>query len=128
MMIISDKILKAREERSHQISDLLKQNHVVVSIKVNFPGQDKKNPLVYLILNSFSLSLLDLEVKEQILFDSLDGPYYLLLTDQASEYVKKKTVDFESSHGLGRFLDIDVHTKNGDLSRKKKRKCFLCDE
>jgi holo-ACP synthase CitX len=126
-MTISDECLKDREKRHLQIEDLLKTEDLIISIKVNMPGKDKSNYLAYLILNSFSLDFLNIDYRLIGIYDSFDGPYILLSSNDEPNQVKEKTIFFEMAHALGRFLDIDVYTKEKQLSRNEKRKCYLCD-
>jgi holo-ACP synthase CitX len=128
MKIISDNILHAREKRSQQIEYLLSKYDVLVAIKVNFPGNNKNHPLAYLIINALSLADLGLKIVKTYWYTSLDGPYYLLSVDDAGQSAKSIAISFEENHPLGRFLDVDVYTKQGNHSRKEKRKCFLCDQ
>lgn len=128
MMTISDKILQAREKRAHRISALTKENETLVSIGVNFPGKDKNHPLAYLIFNSFLIKDLSIDQHFMESFDSADGPYYMLLSRENPNKIKEKAVIFEENHPLGRFLDIDVYTKDGVVSRSKKRQCYLCNQ
>jgi holo-ACP synthase CitX len=128
MKIISDNILHAREKRSHQIEHLLSNHEVVVSIKVNFPGDNKNHPLAYLVINGFVLDELGLKIIKSHWYSSLDGPYYLISVDDPGQSAKALASSFEENHPLGRFLDVDVYTRQGSLSRKEKRKCYLCDQ
>jgi len=128
MKIISDNILHAREKRSHQIEHLLSNHEVIVSIKVNFPGNNKNHPLAYLMINGFALDELGFKIIKSHWYTSLDGPYYLISVENSGHSAKALASSFEEKHPLGRFLDVDVYTRQGSLSRKEKRKCYLCDQ
>jgi holo-ACP synthase CitX len=128
MKIISDNILHAREKRSQQIEHLLSKHEVIVSIKVNFPGKDKNHPLAYLIINAFVLNDIGMNIDKVHWYTSLDGPYYLVSVNDSGKSAKSLAISFEENHPLGRFLDVDVYTRQGSLSRPAKRKCYLCDQ
>jgi len=127
-MTTSEKILKAREKRHKDIGRMLHQYDTVISMRVNFPGQDKNHPLAHLILNGVSLSELNIDIKKKTYHQSIDGPYYLLVTDENPGPVKEKTIVFEDQHPLGRLMDVDVYHKQAQLSRQTKRQCFICDK
>ncbi|MBQ9709258.1 MAG: triphosphoribosyl-dephospho-CoA synthase, partial [Clostridia bacterium] len=65
---------------------------------------------------------------EKTLFGA-DGACSLFLLKKG-KVCKRKFVRLEEKHPLGRFVDIDVTLKNAkaSLSRKKSRKCFLCNK
>ncbi|MCF7924041.1 MAG: triphosphoribosyl-dephospho-CoA synthase [Candidatus Izimaplasma sp.] len=128
-MITSDSILDARENRAKKISSFLNNNKKIVCIKANLPGNNKTNYLAHLIINSFSLRQLDLNIIHSTYYESHDGPYYLLeIESEVLEEVKNQMIVFEEAFSLGRFLDIDVYSEVGQLSRKSKRKCYLCND
>lgn len=128
MMTISNKILEAREKRYHKILILQENYQTLVSLKVNYPGKDKNNALVYLILNALKLDTLPFSYEMMEKFISDDGPYYLFASNENASVIKDKGIEFEETHPLGRFLDIDVYNEMGPLSRKNKRKCYICNE
>ncbi len=121
-------ILKAREDRSIKIGNLLKLNEVVISIKANIPGDNKNTIYSYLILNAFSFLINKYNFK----FDyylSDDGPFVLIKVKQGNPVqIKKDMIEIEDYHPLGRLIDIDVHSLTGQISRQTKRKCYICGE
>ncbi|QWC00049.1 citrate lyase holo-[acyl-carrier protein] synthase [Mycoplasmatota bacterium] len=126
MMTISDEILDARENRYLRILKLHVRFDTLVSLKVNYPGSDKNESLVYLILNAFNHECLPFSYEKVYSYESLDGPYYLFGVNEDAKSVKKKTIELEETHELGRFIDVDVYNKKECLSRSVKRKCYLC--
>ena len=121
-------ILKAREDRSIKIGNLLKFNDAVISIKTNIPGDDKNTVYSHLILNAFSFLI----NKYNFNFDyypSDDGPFVLIEVKHGNPgQIKKDMIEIEDSHPLGRLIDIDVHSLTGQISRPVKRQCYICDE
>jgi triphosphoribosyl-dephospho-CoA synthetase len=51
-----------------------------------------------------------------------------LFKEDIAKDLKKKTIQIEENHCLGRFVDIDVYSRYGCLSREDKRHCFLCND
>jgi len=128
-MDIKEKILSGREERANIIKEYLKEYQTVLSIKANLVGSEKNSYLSYLLINAFSFLIRELKPDKNIYNFNDDGPYLLLLFNKdLSEDIKRKTIDFEDNHELGRFVDIDVYNSKGQISRGKKRKCYLCDD
>ena len=123
-----NEILKAREERALLINDYLKSNNVVIVIKANIPGVNKNINEAYLLVNLFkkivvsNLKLTLLSKKE-----SKDGPFYLFTSNLDENIIKNKLIEIEETHPLGRFIDLDVYTKKGNICRNKVRNCFICD-
>ena len=121
-------ILKAREERSIKIGNLLKFNEAVISIKANIPGDNKNTIYSYLILNAFSF-LIDKYNSQFDYYLSDDGPFVLIKIKSGDlVQIKKDMIEIEDSHSLGRLIDIDVHSLTGQISRTTKRPCYICGE
>ena len=128
MMTISNKILEARENRAKLIDNLTNDNKIIVSIKANIPGNNKSIYLAYLIINSFSLNQLKIKINKAYFYKSDDGPFHLLeIKSNNLEKTKNKLIDFENNWPLGRFIDLDLYSKDKLISRKIKRKCFFCN-
>ena len=125
----SDKILFGREERALLIRKYLKDFKTVVSLKANMPGRDKNSYLSYLIVNAFSFLISEFECNNYLYEYNDDGPFLIFLFDKdISIQLKKKAVYIEENHPLGRFVDIDVYNNSGNLSRKHKRNCYICED
>jgi holo-ACP synthase CitX len=125
-MNISDKILRAREERHHRIQKMNTMYSVVVSFKVNFPGEDKNHYMAFLLFNAFNESELNIQFEEKKVYQSDDGPYILYGIQGNDSEIKEKTVLFENNHVFGRFYDLDVYHYGLSISRHEKRRCYLC--
>lgn len=125
----SENILLGREERALLIKKYLNDYKTVVSLKANMPGNDKNSYLSYLLINAFSFLISDLKCKEYIYNYNDDGPFvFLLFKEDLSIEIKRKCIDIEETHRLGRFVDIDVYNSQGSLSRDNKRKCLICND
>jgi holo-ACP synthase / triphosphoribosyl-dephospho-CoA synthase len=130
--------LKAREKRNKNIQNELKNPliHTVLSIKANIPGPSKNIMEAYLLVHLFTNELLKVyQPKSKTFIKSADGPYTILsLSEKDFLSVKKQVILIEENHPLGRFIDLDVYSKNEQASLTREnlnlppRKCFLCDE
>lgn len=127
-MTISDNILEARVLRNQRIQALNKIHPVVVSVRVNFPGQDKNHSMAYLIFNAFNPRDLSLKYDMYKTYQSDDGPYLLIGLKGIGKDIKDKTVLFENNHKLGRLFDIDVYCDGLSLSRNDLRLCYICGQ
>lgn len=125
-MDIKEKILKAREERSILKSNYLKDFKTVISVRANLPGEDKNHYLSFLLLHAFAFLANDLNGQIIKYYDNADGPFLIILTNEEASKIKNKTIIIEENHILGRFIDIDVHHKDGAISRDESRKCIIC--
>ena len=123
-----ENILAAREKKHVKIKKLKSAFKTVITVKSNFPGDNKSNNLTYLLVDYF-MNQIELGSNTHIEFnDSLDGPYYLIGTDDNPMSLKKHLINIEENHPLGRFIDLDVFDGKKTLSRNYLRKCFLCNK
>ncbi|HOI46415.1 MAG TPA: triphosphoribosyl-dephospho-CoA synthase [Bacilli bacterium] len=130
-----DLILDSRENRHHQIQSIVSNpKHVVLIIKANTVGLDKNTREAYCLVRIFKN-----HISQYIRFTSLqlnesyDGPYYIGIIDSSdSTVIKRKTIEIEEQHPLGRLIDLDVYDRGGPLSRSNlafsPRTCFLCGD
>ncbi len=127
-------ILLAREHRNETIKKLMNEYSVIVSLKGNIPGENKNvvtaKRLMYVIDKELK-DILPFNKRED--FDSVAGDYKLYLMNHVDPIeIKKLAIQLEETHPLGRFVDIDVYTNKGQVSRMalgyEKRKCMICDE
>jgi holo-ACP synthase CitX len=129
-MDIRNSILSAREERSKIIEALLNESAMVLSVKPNIPGVHKNSQMAYLLINAFT-NICDDIVKDVVpIFEyNNDGPYLLFHfnNDVNPLQLKKRMIEIEENHSLGRLIDLDVYTKNGKITRGVPRKCYICD-
>ena len=126
--MVTDKILVEREKRNEEIKKLLLDSDVAC-LKVNVPGFDKNTPTSKLLFCYFTQLLKNKGLVNYKTLSGEDGSCGLYLINNGKSY-KKKFLSIEENHPLGRFIDLDVTLKNStsSLSRKKLRKCYICDK
>ncbi|MDD3123788.1 MAG: triphosphoribosyl-dephospho-CoA synthase [Candidatus Izemoplasmatales bacterium] len=121
-------ILRDREKKASMIMSLLSIYKIVISVKANTPGHDKKNVSSFWLVSIFAnqLSFEDEDRRELIV--SEDGPYMLImLKDGVGKTIKDKMIELEESSSLGRLIDIDVYELNNEYHRAHPRRCLLCE-
>lgn len=133
-----EEVLKNRDNRRNKIKKNLK-NHpdkIVISYKLNTPGPEKINEsLVALfdkgleeIIAKINESNWNYELAE--MWEEKTGKEAILLVTGDEIEVKKSMVDLEDGSKIGRLFDIDVISKDGDISRRdlklEPRKCLIC--
>jgi holo-ACP synthase CitX len=123
----TDFVLRDRENRSRFIEKLCSVYNTIVVVKANIPGSEKNSYLSYLLVNVFLGVLKKHNFKLLRKIRSLDGPYSIFTTNQDSSIVKEEMIRTEDCHPLGRFIDIDVYSKDYRHNRSIQRKCFICD-
>ena len=126
--MVTDCVLECREQRNTEIKSLSKDSDVAC-VKANVPGLDKNTPCAKLLVSYFTMLLKNKGLRVEKTLSGADGDCTLFLLKKGKAY-KRKFVRLEEHHPLGRFIDIDVTLKNATagLSRKKRRKCFLCNQ
>jgi holo-ACP synthase / triphosphoribosyl-dephospho-CoA synthase len=112
----------------------------VLSLSLNIPGFPKSNDTVK---NFFRLCLCDLSFflkahlinvieKEAIAGCDAAGDFYVVPVLPGRlplHLIKQFCEDFEQSHPLGRFIDVDLNDQSGNtLSSGKSKMCFFCLE
>jgi len=132
-MINPMNILDAKESRAYLQEDLIKKfNLPLLVIRANYPGIDKNNKITKYIIEIISKTILsNISPTNTKIIDSFEGVIYLLSIDKSPTELKKMTVDIETTHPLGRLVDIDIlDLNNHTLSRTElgylPRKCFIC--
>ncbi len=127
-----DRILAARTQRAESLARLAKTEGVVCALKANVPGLMKNMEAGGLILRLFDGILSRLFPKKGKFVASADGDHYIYVSETDAVHVKRTAVFLEEEHPLGPFVDIDVHTKEGALSRVDlgfpPRPCWLCGD
>lgn len=128
-------ILKAREERSIHIQELMDKHEgkSIVVLKANVPGENK-NLMKMRFICQFYDHLIQEEfqqyIEESNSVCSSDGKYYFYIINQQGNLVKEKTVLLEDDNPLGRLIDIDVYYYK-PITREEisceMRKCLVCD-
>ncbi len=126
----AEEILRDRERRHGFILPYLKNGQVVVTIKANIPGPDKRLNIAYLLITYFAQKLNELPLIEKHRLDGPDGPEWIYIVSSHDPLaIKAYCVALEEQNPYGRFVDLDVHDNpHRSLSRSKLRPCMLCDK
>lgn len=130
-------ILNAREERVCLIENLIEKYSLpIVCLRINYPGENKDNEITRSISEVLKKEVINV-FKDDIVYEEFkftaEGPLLILVIEEEAFTVKKKTIELEENHLLGRLGDIDVYDKDGNgISRKDlgypSRKCFICSD
>lgn len=128
-------ILNTREKRAYLQEELIKKLDLpLLVIRANYPGIDKNNKttkyITEIIYEVVLSHISPINIKK---IDSFEGIVYLLSFDISPAELKKIAVDIETTHPLGRLVDIDVlDLNNHTLSRTDlgapPRRCFICSD
>ena len=128
-------ILDARENRAYLQEELIKKfNLPLLVIRANYPGIDKNNKVTkYIIKIIYDAILSSISPKNIKKIDSFEGIVYLLNVDISPTKLKRVAMDIETTHPLGRLVDLDVlDLNNHTLSRTDleypPRRCFICSD
>ena len=130
-------ILKAREERVLNLKRIMEEfgdNYSFVTIKSNYPREEKTNNITIFLVHYFENRINKIEgFLKSFYYESLDGPYYISIFNLDSLKLKEKMINIEENDKIGRFIDLDVFYKDlVSISRstinKEKRKCIICEE
>jgi holo-ACP synthase CitX len=131
---MDDQILKAREERFEHVKSISKNYPTLILLKANTPGKDKERYSSYFLINIFNNVLEDyFKITYKALKKGFDGPYYVYgIQAESIEKTKKLLIEIETSHPLGRLIDLDLYHQKQVVSREDYnlplRKCMLCDQ
>lgn len=139
MNITLDALLAARDTRRDTQQQLLQRHSgcVPVVLTVNIPGPEKRTQRSVAIGHEGMRTLLrQLEgsVTESFVRDLPTGfEGYAVVSGMTPRQIKEITTGIESSHPLGRVMDIDVIGPDGSpVSRtdagESPRRCLICDE
>lgn len=130
-------ILNAREERVCLIENLIEKYSLpIVCLRINYPGEIKNNDFTSNISKVLREEIFNI-FRDYILYEDFkftaEGPLLILVINNDALMIKKKTIELEENHLLGRLGDIDVYDKDGNgISRKDlgypSRKCFICSD
>ena len=127
-------LLDLREKRDHFEKELLmKYNGTLLTLRANFPGKDKRHEKA-----DFAVRVLYEEVRKHFQpvheerIKNSEGLILFLLLKENSIDVKRRIIEIEEYHPLGRLLDMDVRDETKIWSRRDfdlpGRKCYLCDD
>ena len=137
MQHLADEVLLEREKRVYIQQELIKKyNMPLVTIRVNYPGLYKENDIscgIIEIMDEVALKVFNHSLHFKLFRITKEGPIINMLIKDRVENIKKKTMEIEETHLLGRCVDIDVYDEFGNsISReafgRKPRKCFVCEE
>lgn len=121
-------ILNARENKKNQIEKFLNEYKTIIVIKANIVGNNKNVFPAHLLIRRFKEEVLKKIKADEELFESFDGPYYILKTND--EILKSSLIEIEETT-IGRLIDIDLYKQIKSISRidlnKSMRKCLICD-
>ncbi len=127
-------LLEAREERDALERSFLKETgKVLLTLRGNYPGEDKNVPAVSFVVETLRRKVLQsFRVEEEITHLSKEGRIYFFLLLEEGEKAKRKAVQLEETHPLGRLADLDVRDGEKIYSRRDlslpDRRCYLCGE
>ncbi|MDO6355201.1 citrate lyase holo-[acyl-carrier protein] synthase [Caloramator sp. CAR-1] len=130
------RILEDREKRFLRILKLNEEYKLpVLCGKINYPGNDKNTLKAGLAFNVL-YSLLKDTFKDHEVYsetnEGFDGKSLLMVLNVLPKEAKKKAVNIEEFHQLGRLFDIDIYVNGQPISRMdlgfKRRKCIVCGD
>jgi len=133
--LIIEKILEDRERRWKHVLNFQKEHGgAAILVKANIPGFDKNIKEAGVLVRVFEGEIArNVKTTAREFAHSFDGPYVIFgfQNDNRVE-LKKKLVEIESTHPLGRFIDFDLHVdEQQSMTRKsigvRQRGCFLCN-
>jgi holo-ACP synthase / triphosphoribosyl-dephospho-CoA synthase len=131
-------LLASKEERADQRRQIARKGLPSVSLSLNVPGFPKSNAVTR---QFFGICLQDLNFFLKANRLSIISEDEMTKTDAAGEFfiaplsgavksltrIKQLFEDFEESHPLGRFLDVDLTDMSGNpVSSGKAKLCFFC--
>ncbi|MDH6365821.1 holo-ACP synthase [Enterococcus sp. PF1-24] len=134
-------MLDAREQRqATQLAFLKKEpKQALLLATMNIPGPVKNSPelvqLFHQVSSVIETSLQDVKSSANLFRNEKTGLEYYLLVPIAPLELKKRMIEIEEQHPLGRLFDLDVlYIENGELiglSRQTnglpRRRCFVCE-
>lgn len=143
-MVKSDQILNdildAREKRASLRSKFVNKEVCTLSLSLNIAGYPKSNPLFLSFFNDILGELkpflqanrIDVESENELTITDEAGDFFIVPFLSSSNDVaklKELTETFESTHTLGRLIDIDIFDEEGiPISSGKKKACYFCGE
>ncbi len=109
-------------------------NSSVLSLSINIPGNNKlsKDAKIIFDVAMDEISKLNLKTLQTCIVIRASGYEAQIALDENAVRVKKRVVQIEENHPLGRFMDIDIiDDKKKQISRSDicmaQRRCFLCE-
>jgi len=137
---ILNNILDAREKRALLRSQFVKKNLCTLSLSLNIAGYPKSNKLIESffteVLNELKPFLvanrIEVKHKNELIINDEAGDFFIVpFSNSSIDIIKIKslTEKFESTHSLGRLIDIDIFNEAGlPVSSGEKKRCYFCGE
>ncbi|MBV5279145.1 MAG: triphosphoribosyl-dephospho-CoA synthase CitG [Campylobacteraceae bacterium] len=128
-------ILRGKEERVLKQQEFLSCfGSSLISLSINIPGAIKLSYESLVIYEEALEALHSLNLTILHTFQKIDitGAEAIFAIQSNATSLKMLTCNIESTHPLGRFMDIDVLDFQGNIVSRKalghtRRKCYLCD-
>lgn len=125
------KELQQKENYYNEIKSKLNDYDVAINLSVNAIGKSKNSNHSKLLVSYFDKHISFEGAEKVFSLNTWCGPqitYYL--KDVNAKELKEEMIDLEDNHPLGRFVDLDVYSKEkkSSFSRSGLRKCYLCDD
>ena len=128
------KHLQLKEELASYKQALYKEyQQPLLSIQANYPGENKLNGWTGVTVFTFETQIEKqfTILKKHHLFNEL-GPIVLMVIKEDPYFLKQHSIQLESTHPLGRCVDIDVFVEDRPISRmnvkSEERSCLVCSE
>lgn len=128
-MITLEELLESRDARAAHQRELLAKypGCALLCLTVQLPGAEKRNALSLKIARSGVEAVRRLGPLTEELKDLETGYEGYFIFEEAPLELKKKAVEIEDSHPLGRLFDLDVPSLDRAAFGLPLRKCLLCD-
>jgi holo-ACP synthase/triphosphoribosyl-dephospho-CoA synthase len=135
-----EEILAARDARSLLRKEFSARYLPSLSLNLNVPGYPKSNEIagrffLYCLEDLkvyITARLIHLVEKEAILKKDEAGDFYIVPFSpghHSIKEIKQFCEDFEETHALGRFIDVDITDNEGmPVTSGKSKSCFYCNE
>lgn len=130
---MSESILKAREERYETIKKLSKTYQYLIVLKANTPGNNKNRYSSFFLIQQINILISkQFDINYKTLTKGFDGPYYVYsISCDNPLNIKKELINIETTHPLGRLIDLDFYVNSKMISRadynQKLRRCMICN-
>ncbi len=132
-------LLLAKDRRRDLRMQRLERGCVTLSFNLNIPGLPKSNENVHVFFKTCLKELQNFLLSHRIVINAetihcetdVAGDFFLcevVDSDYSAIQIKNICETFESSHPLGRLLDVDVVDEKGEpVSSGKAKLCFFCN-
>lgn len=139
MMQLAEAILSDREMRANYIRDRIQnEKRPVLTGRLNYPGLYKNASQArygFSVLRSILTKHLESFQTHLHVWQGEDGQTVIMMFQASVDAyeIKRRVLQIENEHILGRLFDIDVFNSDSHLIHREQlgqspRKCFLCGE